>query len=87
MLVALAHFVWCVVHYGWGAPEIVDGQYVLDSRGRILKVLTQAEYLKLRAVGARAIATILIYFYFTPMMYWWFRRNPQQADLKSGSIN
>jgi len=73
-LIALTHFVWFAVHSGWGVPTILDGQSVLDARGHVLKVLTQAEYFKLRAAGARAFATMLIYFYFTPVMYWWFPR-------------
>jgi hypothetical protein len=74
LLVAVAHSVWFAAHSGWGVPEILDGQYVLDARGHILKVLTQQEYLKLRGAEARAIATVLIYFYFTPTTYWWFPR-------------
>lgn len=73
-LIGVAHLVWVSVHSGLGVPAIQDGQYVLGSRGRILKVLTQAEYLTLAAAGLRACATIMISFYFAPMMYWWFRR-------------
>ena len=79
-LVVLAHFVWFIVQSGPGAPAIVDGQYVLDNHGRILKVLTQAEYLTLRGAAVRAFATLMISFYFAPMVYWWFRRNDQQTD-------
>jgi len=78
-LIALAHFVWFAVHSGWGVPAIEDGQYVLTARGKILKVLTQAEYLKLTAAGGRMFATMMISFYFVPMMYWWFRRNQQKT--------
>jgi hypothetical protein len=79
-LIGVAHLVWFGVHSGWGVPAIQDGQYVLGSRGRILKVLTQAEYLTLRAAGLRACATVMMSFYFAPMMYWWFRRNDRPAD-------
>jgi hypothetical protein len=78
-LIAGAHFVWMALQYGWGAPAILDGQYVLDSRGQILKVLTQAEYFTLRGVGLRTCATIMICLYFVPMVFWWFRRNDQAA--------
>jgi|SRR5580658_5915536 hypothetical protein len=80
-VIGVAHLVWFGVHCGVGVPAIVDGQYVLDSRGRILKVLTQAEYLTLRAAGLRASATIMLSFYFAPMAYWWFRRKGQQVAL------
>jgi len=83
LLVAVAHFVWFAAHSGWGAPEILEGQYVLDARGHVLKVLTQQEYLKLRGAEARAVATLLIYFYFTPTTYWWFPR-PSENSLNGG---
>jgi len=67
------------MHAGLGVPAIVDGQYVLDSRGRILKALTQAEYFTLKEGELRASASMMIYFYFVPMMYWWYRRNHQQT--------
>lgn len=78
-LIALAHFAWFHVHAPWGVPEVRDGQYVLISHGHILKVLTQAEYVKLRAAGARMFASVMILFYFMPMMYWWFRRDDRTA--------
>jgi hypothetical protein len=78
-LIGVAHLIWFGVHSGLGVPAIVDGQYVIDSRGRILKVLTQAEYITLRAAGLRAGATIMVSFYFAPMVYWWFRRSRKQA--------
>jgi hypothetical protein len=74
-LIAVAHFLWYVVRYGPGTPSIVDGQYVLDMRGRIPKVLTQTEYTTLRAAAGRALAALTISFYFVPMAYWWYRRN------------
>lgn len=83
-LVAIGHFVWAAVHEGMGVPEIRDGQYVLIDHGRILKILTQPEYIDLRAVGARAFATIIVSFYFVPLVYWWFRRDGIQAKGSSG---
>jgi len=77
-LIALAHLVWLAVQNGPGVPEIVNGRYVLDSRGRILRVLTQAEYLALTEAELRAFTTVLISFYFVTMMYWWYRRSHRQ---------
>jgi hypothetical protein len=74
-LIAIAHFVWSAAQDGLGVPAIVDGQYVLDNHGRILKVLTQAEYLTLKAAELRALATMMISVYFVPLVYWWFRRS------------
>jgi len=77
-LITVVHLVWFIVQSWPGAPAIVDGQYVLDDHGRILKVLTQAEYLTLSGAALRAFATMMISFYFVPMMYWWFRQSNQQ---------
>jgi hypothetical protein len=71
--IAVLNFAWFAAHAGWGVPEIHDGQYVLNARGHVLKVLTQLEYFQLRAAEARLFATTMIYFYFLPLMYWWFR--------------
>ncbi len=78
-LIAIGHLAWFAVHSGWGVPTIRDGQYVLIARGRVLKILTEAEYLKLAAAGARTFAAMMIAFYFVPMVYWWFRRKPAEA--------
>jgi hypothetical protein len=69
-LIGVAHIVWFGVHSGLGVPAILDGQYVIEARGRILKILTRTDYLALRAALLRACATVMISFYFAPVMYW-----------------
>lgn len=72
-LIVIVSLVWFAIQGGWGVPAIMDGQYVLDARGHILRVLTQAEYFTLKEAELRAITAIMISFYFLPMMYWWYR--------------
>jgi hypothetical protein len=79
-VIGIAQLVWFAAHSGWGVPTILDGQYVLDSRGQILKVLTKAEYLTLKEAEQRMFAAMVAAFYFVPMMYWWFRGNEQATD-------
>ena len=79
-LIFLAHLFWFFVRSGAGVPIIKDGQYIISSRGRILKVLTKPEYLTLKAGELREFAALMIACYLMPMMYWWFPRNHQQAD-------
>jgi hypothetical protein len=69
----LANFIWFGVATAPGVPAIIDGQYVLDSHGRVLKTLTEAEYLCLKAVELRILASAMIYFYSSFMMYWLYR--------------
>lgn len=78
-LTVLAHLVWASVQSDFALPTVEGGQYVLNNRGRILKVLTQIEYLKLKEGELRFVAALLISFYFPSMMYWWFRRNHREA--------
>jgi hypothetical protein len=80
LLNVIAHLLWSAALYGPGVPAIVDGQYVLDDHGRILKVLTQAEYFAHRGAALRMIATWMIYVYFLSMVYWWFRRYDKPVD-------
>jgi hypothetical protein len=79
LLNATVHLLWSAALNGPGVPAIVDRQYVLDNHGRILKVLTQGEYLALRGATLRVLASLMIYFYFLPMVYWWFRRYDRQV--------
>jgi hypothetical protein len=79
-LVVVAHVAWFALHSGRGVPTIQDGQFVLEARGQVLRVLTNAEYNDLRAAGARMFAAGMISFYFIPMTYWWFRRNEMRQQ-------
>ncbi len=78
----VAHLVWFATQSGWGVPEILNGQYVLGTRGRVLKVLSQAEYLTLSEAELRAFSALLILFYFAHMTYWWFRRNTAESTTR-----
>jgi hypothetical protein len=73
------HFLWVALHSTQGVAGIVDGQYALESNGRIFKVLTQAEYFAHRAADLRASMALMIALYFVPMMYWWFPRSRHEA--------
>jgi hypothetical protein len=78
-LIVLAHFVWLFVESHGGVPIIQDGQWILSSRGRIVKVLTQKEYLTFKGQDLRVYAIVMIASYVVPMMYWWFPRSYQQS--------
>jgi hypothetical protein len=57
------------------SPEIINGEYVLNNHGHIVRTLTRSEYLRLKAAELRLFATGWIFFYFVPTMYWWFPRD------------
>ena len=75
VVIATAHFIWFAAHSGFGVPEVVNGQYVIDDHGRIAKVLTQGEYFALRGAALRMSMTITAVLYFLPSTYWWFLGN------------
>lgn len=79
-LIAVAHFVWLFIKWHGGVPVIKDGEFILSSRGRIVKVLTQQQYLMLKAEELTAFAALMIACYLEPMMYWWFPRKHQPGD-------
>lgn len=73
-LFVIGNLAWFASQSGWGVPAIMDGQYVSDARGHIVRVLTQAEYFSLKEAELRMITAFMIFFYFLHMMYWWYRR-------------
>jgi hypothetical protein len=78
-LIAVAHFIWFFAKNHYAVPLIKDGQSLLSSRGRIVKVLTEQEYLTLKAEELREFAALMIACYIAPMLYWWFPRSLEQA--------
>jgi hypothetical protein len=73
----IIHFVWFLVHSHAASPELKNGGFVLNSHGQIVKVLAQSDYLELNGEELRLFATGWLFFYFVPMMYWWFPKRQQ----------
>jgi hypothetical protein len=78
-LFCIIHFVLFLVQSHAASPQIKDGQYVLNDHGRIVTVLTEPEYLRLKGAELRLFATGWMFFYFVSTMYWWFPRNHQRT--------
>jgi hypothetical protein len=79
-LVVIAHIAWIFVQSGGGVPIIRDGHYLLNDHGRVLKALTETEYLTLKEDDVRLHAIMLVAGYSMPMFYWWFPRGDREAD-------
>lgn len=77
-LITLAHMIWFFLESHHAVPIIKDGQFVLSSRGRIVKVLTQKQYVSFTAHDLSEFAMLMIACYLTPLMYWCSPRNRQQ---------
>lgn len=73
------HFLFFLIQSHAGSPEIQGRAYVLSNHGTLIKVLTRREYLRLKASELRFFASGWMFFYFVPMMYWWYPRNRQNS--------
>jgi hypothetical protein len=72
----LAHFVLFAIQSHLTGPAVRNGQYVLESHGRIVRAITRAEYVKLKGAELRIFVTAWMFFYFVTTVYWWFPRTP-----------
>lgn len=79
-VLAVAHFLWLLKLTGGGATAIIDGQFVLDSHGQILRVLTESEYFAIRGLWLRCFAFGYGAMYVSIALYWFFRDNQKTAS-------
>jgi hypothetical protein len=56
------------------SPEILNGEYVLNSHGKIVGHISERDYLSLKGWELRLFASGWILAYYALMMHWWFRR-------------
>jgi hypothetical protein len=73
----MVHFVVFVVQCHGAVFQIERGQYLLTRGGRIMKVLTQAEYFALSFAMLRMFAAGWLFAYFFLTMYCWYPGNRQ----------
>ena len=59
------------------APDIKDGDYVLNSHGTIVGYISEKEYRLLKASEMRLFASGWLLVYFSLMVGWWF---PKKTD-------
>jgi hypothetical protein len=74
MFFFIFHFLFFLVQSHASAPEIKNGEYILDDHGKTVRVLTESEYRSLKGSELRLFATGWMAFYSVPTMYWGFRR-------------
>jgi hypothetical protein len=56
------------------SPEILNGEYVLNSHGKIVGHISERDYLFLKGWELRLFASGWILVYYALMMHWWFPR-------------
>jgi len=82
---AAIHFFLFLIQSQAASPQIKNGKYVLDSHGKIVKELTEREYLRLKGAELRMFATGWMFLYLVPATYWWFPRERVSAELSLGT--
>jgi hypothetical protein len=58
-------------------PDIINGEYVLNSHGKIIGHISERDYLFLKGWELRLFASVWILAYFAIMMHWWFPRQDE----------
>ena len=71
---ALLNFVLFIVATQGGNPAILDGRYVLQSHGHLIREITQSEYVAFRANELRGFSGHWLMFYFVPFAYFMFAK-------------
>ena len=56
------------------STAIVNGEYVLNSHGKIVAYISERDYLFLKGWELRLFASGWILVYYALMLYWWFPR-------------
>jgi hypothetical protein len=59
------------------SPEIINGEYVLNSHGKIVAHISEKDYLFLKGWELRLFASGWTLGYYALMMYWWFPRREE----------
>jgi len=74
------HFVLFLIQGHGAAPRFWDSGFVLVSHGSIVKVITRAEYFRLKAEELRLFATGWMFFYFVLAAYGWLPQSRQSPN-------
>jgi len=66
------------------SPDIINGEYVLNSHGKIIEHISERHYLFLKGCELRLFASGWILGYYAAMMYWWFPRQDEWTVIMPG---
>jgi hypothetical protein len=76
-LLCIGIFVAFLIMSHGAAPEIKDGEYVLNSHGTIVGYITEREYRFLKGWELRLFASGWMFFYYVAIVSWWFPRKEE----------
>jgi hypothetical protein len=72
---AIVNFVVFMFLSQGGVPAIRDGQFILHSHGKLVRILTEQEYHDQRAYVLRGFSGHWLVFYLVPALYFLFRKS------------
>jgi len=71
LLFVVQFFVFLALSHA-ASPEIINGEYVLNSHGKIVGHISERDYLVLKGWELRLFASGWVVFYYALMLDWWF---------------
>ena len=93
MIISLFFFVYAMINFflfiqagQGGVPSIIDGKYVINNHGSIIKELTETEYFKMKANEIRGFSGHWMAFYGISMGILWPKKDKQESTTKRYSI-
>ena len=82
----VAHVTWAAWESRRGVPAIIDGQYVLESNGKVFETITRSDYVSLHGGLLRTFAFMLTFLYFLPLTYSWVgQRSETNSHLETAT--
>ncbi len=77
----LVNFFVFVAKSDGGVPDIQEGVYVLQNHGKLLRNISEAEYIAYKSNGLRGFSGHWLFFLYIPMVYFYFRakKNPEKS--------
>lgn len=76
-LLFIAVFLTFLVLSHAASPEILNGEYVLNSHGKVVGYISERDYRALKGWELRLFASGWTLFYYSLVMYWWFPRQDE----------
>ena len=76
-LLFVAVFVGFLILSHAASPEIINGEYVLNSHGKIVGHISEKDYFFLKGWELRLFASGWILFYYILILHWWFPRQDE----------
>jgi hypothetical protein len=87
LLFVVLFFVFLALSHA-ASPEILNGEYVLNSHGKIVEHISERDYFFLKGWELRLFASGWILLYYALMMHWWFpRREPWTVVMPDERLN